>query len=181
MGMRRDTTRTSEDLDRPDGNSLLENYDVHDMGEKYIIQQLEFDGFRVESWGMDKRHDNDGLLFEDNKVDLKVYDGDVLVCLLEVKTKTSHRYMGSMNERHYIKYRKIANTHNVPTFVGFFEFPRNSDKPESQFFVPMDVGGSQDVISGKFQFPDGNAGVRVSNFYQWSFYTFMEHLFEQLE
>lgn len=65
--------RTAADLDRPEGNDLESNYDVHDVGEIHLKQHLEHMGFVAENWGIDRRHDDDGLLFDD-KMDLKVYD-----------------------------------------------------------------------------------------------------------
>ncbi|UBF23194.1 Holliday junction resolvase [Haloarcula tailed virus 2] len=162
--MRRDTSRSANDLNRPEGNSLLENYDVHDIAESYVIQRLEDLGFRVEAWGMDKRHDNDGLLFEDDRVDLKVFDGDELVLLVEVKSKSAPHYMGSLNKRHIDKYCRIAESESVPTYIAWCRI--DADSVKDTFITPCVDKPS--LIEKKFTFPDGNKGVQISPFYQYT-------------
>lgn len=70
--MQRDTTRDASDLNRPEGNDLVSNYEVHDTGEAHIRQHLRHHGLVPIQWGIDKRHDDDGLIFDDG-MDLKVY------------------------------------------------------------------------------------------------------------
>lgn len=65
-------SRSASDLNRPDWNSLEENYEAHDIGELHVKRHFEHMGFRVENWGIDKRHD-DGALVYDDKMDLKIY------------------------------------------------------------------------------------------------------------
>jgi hypothetical protein len=62
-----------DDLDRPEWNSLLANYDLHDIGEAYLTGRLHQIGLHVEHWGIDKRHDDEGLIF-DNKMDLRLWE-----------------------------------------------------------------------------------------------------------
>ena len=160
--MRRDTTQSADDLNRPEGNSLLENYDVHDVGERYVIERLEDMGFRVEAWGMDKRHDSgNGLLFEDDKVDLRVYKGDEIVLQIEVKTKSASHYMGSLNERHLKKYERIQGNTGVPTYIAWCQVDR--DTVEKTFVTPCRM----ETVVKTFQFPDGNGGVEIDTFYRF--------------
>lgn len=70
--MRRDQNLDPDDLDRPDWNSLKSNYDKHDVGEAYLIGRLNQMGLQAEHWGIDMRHDDDGLIF-DNKMDLRLW------------------------------------------------------------------------------------------------------------
>lgn len=60
-------------LQRASGNSLKENYKLHDYGEARAIELLEDSGYAVEQWGIDKRHSTDGLIY-DHKMDLRVWD-----------------------------------------------------------------------------------------------------------
>jgi hypothetical protein len=60
-------------LQRAAGNSLKENYKLHDYGEARAIKLLEDKGHSVEQWGIDKRHSTDGLIFDD-KMDLRVWE-----------------------------------------------------------------------------------------------------------
>jgi hypothetical protein len=62
-----------DDLDRPDWNSLLNNYSKHDIGEAYFQGRVEQIGLHVEHWGIDKRHEDDHLIF-DNKMDLRLWE-----------------------------------------------------------------------------------------------------------
>jgi len=62
-----------DDLDRPDWNSLLNNYSKHDIGEAYFKGRVEQIGLHVENWGIDKRHEDDHLIF-DNKMDLRLWE-----------------------------------------------------------------------------------------------------------
>ena len=165
--MRRDTTRSADDLNRPEGNSLLDNYQVHDVAEEYVIERLESIGFRVEAWGMDKRHDNNGLLFEDDRVDLKVFDGDELVLLIEVKSKSAAHYMGSLNRRHLNKYCRVAESEGVPTYIAWCEI--DGDTVKDTFVTPCKKP-MPNLVHNTFRFPDGNRGVEINSFYRfdWS-------------
>lgn len=67
------TTIDPDQLNRPEWNSLLNNYDKHDIGEAYFTGRMHQIGLQVENWGIDKRHNDDGLIF-DNKMDLRLWE-----------------------------------------------------------------------------------------------------------
>jgi len=69
----RETGIDPEELDRPEWNSLVKNYDKHDIGEAYFTGRMHQIGLEVEHWGIDKRHHDDGLIF-DNKMDLRLWE-----------------------------------------------------------------------------------------------------------
>jgi hypothetical protein len=69
----RETGIDPDELDRPDWNSLVKNYDKHDIGEAYFTGRMHQIGLQVEHWGIDKRHHDDGLIF-DNKMDLRLWE-----------------------------------------------------------------------------------------------------------
>jgi hypothetical protein len=56
-----------------DWNSLLSAYSKHDIGEAYFQGRVEQTGMCVEHWGIDKRHQDDHLIF-DNKMDLRLWE-----------------------------------------------------------------------------------------------------------
>jgi hypothetical protein len=56
-----------------DWNSLLSAYSKHDIGEAYFQGRVEQIGLNIEHWGIDKRHEDDHLIF-DNKMDLRLWD-----------------------------------------------------------------------------------------------------------
>jgi hypothetical protein len=56
-----------------DWNSLLSAYSKHDIGEAYFKGHVEQIGLQVEHWGIDRRHEDDHLIF-DNKMDLRLWD-----------------------------------------------------------------------------------------------------------
>jgi len=66
-------TLDPDDLDRPEWNSLLNNYSKHDIGEAYFQGRVEQIGLQVEHWGIDRRHQDDHLIF-DNKMDLRLWE-----------------------------------------------------------------------------------------------------------
>jgi len=67
------TDRNVSDLHRPDGNSLQENYTLHDAGEAYFTSILQENGLHVDHWGIDKRNETNTLIYDD-KMDLRVWE-----------------------------------------------------------------------------------------------------------
>lgn len=67
------TDLSADDLDRPDWNSLLANYSKHDIGEAYFTGRVEQIGLQAEHWGIDKRHHDEHLIF-DNAMDLRLWE-----------------------------------------------------------------------------------------------------------
>jgi hypothetical protein len=168
--MRRGEQKPS-DLDRPEGNSLLENYEAHDVGEEWLIEQLESRRLTVEPWGIDMRHDDgdDGIIF-DNKMDLKVFDHDGnLAALVDVKTKRSPRYMGRFNERHYEHYSEHAETFDVPCYVVFCQIGPNPDAVGDTVIdsFAAQIGNGHVLTRSNCEavgsFPDGNGVALVQH------------------
>ena len=173
--MERDTSMTAADVYRPGGKSLQESYEHHDTGEDHLITWLQKRGFTVAEWGIDERDDDgeDGLLYDD-KMDVKVYDpSDNLVGLVDVKTKTSAKWMGQFNARHYDNYLEHAQEsavrdsdtsqsrpsvaeRAVPTFIAMYQV-NNGDVVDGFVTNVLNVVGyrsDEDDFIG--QFPDGN-------------------------
>lgn len=71
--MRREESLNPEDLDRPDWNSLLNNYSKHDIGEAYLVGRLHQAGLVTEQWGIDMRHEDEDLIYDD-KMDLRLWE-----------------------------------------------------------------------------------------------------------
>lgn len=163
LSMRRGD-KTPDDLDRPEGNDLQTNYELHDVGDAEVAERLAQHGFRVEEWGIDRRRDDgeEGIIFDD-AMDFKVYDGDgELVALLDVKTKSSPRWMGRFNARHYDHYNEHAETFDVPAFVVMFQVG-SDDEIHDEFAV--NVGDVEPYRSSEDDavrsFPDGNEAVLI--------------------
>lgn len=153
-----------EDLDRPEGNDLLSNYELHDVGHEEAVRRLVEEGYRVEEWGIDRRHDDgeEGIIFDD-AMDFKVYHGDTLVGLMDVKTKSSARWMGRFNARHYDHYSEHAETFDVPAFVVMFQVDSDGNVHD-EFAVHIescDPIRSDDGTKAVYPFPDGNDAVLV--------------------
>lgn len=187
--------KTPDDLDRPDGNSLKENYELHDIGHAEAVTRLEAQGYTVEEWGIDRRHDDgeEGIIFDD-AMDFKVYWDGELVALLDVKTKSSPQWMGRFNARHYDHYKEHAETFDVPSFVVMFQISPDAKSGDSgvsgeaedaKFQVDGDdnihdefvvnVGScaphrSGDDTKAVYSFPDGNEAVLIphTNRHSWS-------------
>jgi hypothetical protein len=62
-----------EALNREEWNSLLNNYDKHDVGEAYFTGRMHQIGLQTEHWGIDMRHDDDSLI-KDNKMDVRLWE-----------------------------------------------------------------------------------------------------------
>jgi hypothetical protein len=166
--MRRDETTTADDLDRPDGNGLVANYEKHDVGEAELIDRLDGLDCAVHNWGIDMREDGgeDGVIYDD-KMDFKVtYEGE-LVAIIDVKTKSSNKWMGTFNKRHYTHYYGHAAEYDVPVFVVMFHLDYRSDTihDEFTFEIGRDVKGKRVYESDKSdavdRFPDRNEAVLV--------------------
>lgn len=168
--MERDEATDPSDLQRPDGNGLKANYKLHDIGEEAFVERIESHEapLSIVPWGIDMRDDDgDGIIYDD-KMDFKVtHDGETL-CLIDVKTKGSPRYMGRFNERHYVKYHDHARENDVPVLVVMYQVDYDTDAVHDAFVFEIDgcaelyervhtSHGSRAVNA----FPDGNEAVLV--------------------
>lgn len=166
--MRRDADTTPDDLERPDGNGLKENYKKHDVGHRETVDRLREIGCEVVEWGIDMRHDEgeEGIIYDD-KMDFKVMKDGELVALIDVKTKGSPRYMGRFNERHYVKYYGHAEDFDVPVFVVMYQVDYERDQVYDLFVFELGRGEMYEnvISSGESRavstFPDGNKAVLI--------------------
>jgi hypothetical protein len=174
--------KTPDDLDRPAGNSLVENYDKHDVGHQAFVDRITDEGYTPYEWGIDRRHDADeeGVIYDD-AMDFKVFRGLRLKALVDVKVKSREYYMGEYNERHYLKYYGHTDEYDVPIFVVFFQVDTSAsgsgdsgsegdqvdgDDVEDCFVSRVDEGGIDDNIETTSEddiepFPDHNYKARV--------------------
>lgn len=160
--------KTTDDLDRPEGNDLASNYAKHDIAQAEVIRRLEDMGFVVYEWGIDMRNDDgeDGVIYDD-KMDLKVYDDGELVGLIDVKSKSGPRYMGRFNDRHYTHYYSHAADYEVPTFVVMFQVDSTTDAVHDEFVFDVGKGHIYDRVESSRTsdavsvFPDRNHAVLV--------------------
>lgn len=165
---RRDTDTTASDLDRPDGNSLKENYKKHDVGHQETVERLQKIGCEIVEWGIDMRNDDgdDGIIYDD-KMDFKVFHNGDLVALLDVKTKGSPKYMGRFNERHYVKYHGHTEDFDVPVFVVMYQVHYKRNQVYDEFVFEIGHGDLyENVLTSSdskavSNFPDGNGAVLI--------------------
>lgn len=128
----------SEDSFRKEGavgGSFKANYSKHDVLETYLRGRLEWYGFTVEAYGIDKRHTEDAIT--DDKPDLRVKRNSETVGYIEVKSKSSEEWMGKLNLRHFKKYLYGDDTEDDP-FVG----AQSASVPVYLFFGVVDVDAS---------------------------------------
>lgn len=167
--MRRDESTTPDELQRPKGNSLLENYDLHDEGEREFVRRIESIGLVVEPWGIDMRHDGgaEGIIY-DSAMDfwVKTQEGE-LAALVDVKTKSNPRYMGRFNLRHLYDYQEHAEREDVPVFVVMFQVDKQSGDIQDEFVYQVLPGDEDSFISSEDgsikTFPDGNHAAMVKH------------------
>ena len=147
------TDRDPDTLNRPEGNDLESNYEVHDIGQAHVKTHCEHMGFVVEEWGIDKRHESDSLIYDD-KMDLKIHEhdqGDLpasgvdieranlnLVAFLEVKTKRNEDWFGVINRRHLRKYLTQAHKSDVPAVI-YMSLVDDTDENEGQASIVRDT------------------------------------------
>lgn len=173
--------KTPDDLDRPPGNSLEENYQKHDTGEAEFTRRCEAVGLEVEPWGIDMRHDSgdEGVIY-DNKMDFKVYNERSvgvgvtereLVALVDVKTKSNPRYMGRFNARHLDAYQEHAEERDVPVYVVMMQVDGSDVVDEIVYRVESDEPDTmRSSSSGAVDsFPDNNEAVLIPHWLrqQW--------------
>ena len=151
----REVNRDPETLNRPEGNDLQSNYEYHDVGERCFHLSMLAAGYELEDWGMDMREHTDSLLFEDDRMDFKVLVDGELRGIVDVKTKTSRSWFGKYNERHYEKYARIAEEHDVPTYVAMFLLDDAGEEVIDEAFIPI-LGDREALTGHTFQAPDGN-------------------------
>jgi hypothetical protein len=115
--MERDNTVTVDtDDDRVDGHSFEKGYELHDMAEAHVDTWVSRLGLRVEQWGINRREDKHVL--SDDKMDLRLYDGDDLVAVVEVKSKQRASWFGIINRDHYHHYLQQYVEHTrVPFYI----------------------------------------------------------------
>lgn len=148
------------ELDRPDGNSLLENYTLHDVGHAHLVETMTEWGYDVEDWGLDLR-ENTGTLVTDDRLDFRIWDGARAVALMDVKTKSNPDWVGKMNESHYEKYAGYASRLEIPVVVGMYLL--DGDDIVEEHYIPV-LGGYEAWAEHDIA-PDGNPLVRAREDY----------------
>jgi len=116
--MERVTDRDASDLERPEWNSLEKNYDLHDIGEAFVRREADHLGLEAQEWGIDRRHDDDGLIY-DKKMDLEITvpEAGAVKAIVEVKTKRNTDWYGTINRRHFRHYLDVTHERDVPVFI----------------------------------------------------------------
>ncbi len=145
-------------LDRKDGNSLRKNYTKHDIAESYCKHIFRGANFKVELWGIDKREENSGELTFDDKADLKIYDNNDLVLIIEVKSKSSKDWFGIFNQRHFKDYLKIKKEYNTEVYVYMTLVDEDKKAITKDAYIPI---YSEEQVKNVFQAPDGNMVVEM--------------------
>ena len=152
--------RDPDTLDRPAWNSLQENYTKHDTAEAAFLEQLP-ESVDVESFGIDKRHEDEQLIYDD-KPDFRLYVGGEPTALVDVKSKSGDRYMRECNERHYRKYLAKADELDLPAYVYFYNV-----KTGSHVFCQVDDEATTTSADGLDTWPDGNNKARLETIVGW--------------
>lgn len=115
--MQRDTDITVDtDGSRVDVHTFEEGYELHDMAETHFDTWVSRLDLRVEQWGINCRDDEHVL--GDDKMDLRLYDGDNLVAVVEIKSKRRNSWFGIINRDHYAHYLKqYVEEDRVPFYI----------------------------------------------------------------
>lgn len=136
---------------RVDGHTFESGYSLHDVAEAHVTRYVEHIGFRTEQWGINRRQDKHVL--GDDKMDLKVYDDDELCALLEIKSKRSDSWYGTINRDHFVKYLKQVHDHAVPAFIYMSVGGENDDSIVKSVFLEIEPWGELvRVRNGAYEF-----------------------------
>ena len=147
----RETDIPVESLQRPDGNSLQDNYKHHDAAED-VFRSLLPEWVTPLQLGIDRRDDESGLIF-DNKLDF-LLDGPGGQVMVDLKSKQRSDWVRLLNERHYKKYLEAAEKHDCPAYIFFY-----CTSTENIQLCRVDNGGRvYTTTDHRFMltFPDGN-------------------------
>ena len=154
----RETDIPVESLNRPEGNSLQDGYQLHDEAED-VFRSLLPEWVSVLQLGIDRREEDDTLIYDD-RMDflLDGRDGQVMV---DIKSKSSDTYMRFMNERHYRHYVAAAEEHDCPAYAWFY----NTSTEDSQL---CRVDGDGRVLTTSthdylLPFRDGNKAAYMTS------------------
>jgi len=153
--------RDPDTLDRPEWNSLQENYEKHDDAEATFLEQLP-EWVEVEAFGIDRRHEDEQLIY-DEKPDFRLHVDGEPQALVDVKSKSRHTYMQECNERHYRKYVAKADELDLPALVWFYNIAEDTG-------VLCDATDVATTTSehGLDSWPDGNNRARLKSTVSWN-------------
>jgi len=154
----RETDIPVESLNRPSGNSLQDGYQLHDEAEA-VFKSLLPEWVTLLSLGIDKREEDDTLIFDD-RMDF-LLDGPGGEVMIDIKSKSRDMYMRFCNERHYRKYVEAAEEHDCPAYIWFY----NTSSDKSQL-CRVDGGGEVLATSTHdyiLPFPDGNKAAYLTS------------------
>lgn len=171
--------QSPDELSRPDGNGLADNYEKHDIGQAELLRRLDESAIdaEVEEWGIDLRDDDGDRIIYDDKMDFRLVDDGDVVAHIDVKTKSSPSYMGRFNARHYDHYYHHATEKDVPTFVVMFQVDYETETIDDEFVFRLgdaerDVRIERSSKSTAVDdFPDGNEAVLVPHEHRQPWHT----------
>jgi len=152
--MRKDTTRDPDDLLRAEGNSLQENYELHDVGEKYLSEQIQslnesrkWGSYHLEPLGLDAREDDTELTYDD-KLDFEVQHRDpmrgsdlvrtTILAQVDVKTKSSESWLNVCNLRHYAHYVKKQTESHADCYIMMSLLSDDNESVSEVSFLPVE-------------------------------------------
>lgn len=128
-----------ESLQAVRNNSLVENYEPHDILQEYYETRMESMDFAIEQWGMDDRHAKD--VTEGYGPDIACYKDLDARGFIEFKAKrlssSGDDWFGCLNKRHLKEYANHDSEHDVPTAIvfGVVDMDRGAIVREAVFFV----------------------------------------------
>lgn len=140
-----ETNLSVEQLEEIRDRSLVDAYEVHDVGQEILEAKLEQLGFIVEPFGDDARH-ADEVLFGDGP-DVAVYErvGDEVTVpddreplgYIEIKTKELASWFGHCNLRHFREYVNFSNEVSAPVFIWFALVDAETERLKRDAFVEV--------------------------------------------
>jgi len=164
--MRKDTTRSPDDLLRDEGNSLQDNYALHDVGEKYLVDAInslnesrKWGSYHLEPLGLDARDDDTGLTYDD-KLDFEIQHRDpmrgsdlirtTILAQVDVKTKSSKSWLNVTNLRHYAHYVKQQTETHADCYIMMCLLDEDDTAVSNVSFLPVESNDKYQMYEDYF-------------------------------
>jgi len=94
------------------------SYSIHDMACAYVVHQYQQRKYTIHPIGLDLREHR--VIIKDELPDYFAEKDDEVFCF-DVKSKSSTRHFGWVNERAIINYRKLSKECDVPVYLIFVQ------------------------------------------------------------
>jgi len=112
-----------------DTDVFLDNYKKHDMAIRDAVSKYVAEGWIVYPLGVDKREER--VIVKNDIPDLYIersFLSNTLLFCLEIKTKSSKKFIGWINKRAHKGYTELIDNCNIPIYIANCYSPKTDKK-----------------------------------------------------